>query len=238
MPSAPRFSPAEQESLILKAAAEVIEQSSLMGFTMSAIAKTAGISMGSIYKHVQSKEDVLIALDVMLLQRELAVEKKLTHEKLTQFSATTPEKLIAMSLVDTRKTNLYPFDTQLDMLVGNDAIISRGSPAWVGRMQHACREIGEYLFGVLKQSVESGELSGPEDMDTEIMHLILGMWALDVGNKRVSLASSTGFLPASEIGSPQICNTKRFINSFDWRKPLDDEGIKNVCKLLEEAELR
>lgn len=52
----------EQEALILKAAVKCIEASSLLDFTMSAISKEAEISMGSVYKHIKSKEDVLVAL--------------------------------------------------------------------------------------------------------------------------------------------------------------------------------
>ena len=62
MAPAPKHSPQEQEDLILEAAAQCIEETSLLDFTMSAISKKAGLSMGSIYKHIQSKEDVLVAL--------------------------------------------------------------------------------------------------------------------------------------------------------------------------------
>jgi AcrR family transcriptional regulator len=51
-----------QEEAILEAAARCIEASSLLDFTMAAISKEVGLSMGSIYKHIQSKEDVLLAL--------------------------------------------------------------------------------------------------------------------------------------------------------------------------------
>ena len=61
MAPAPRFSPEEQEKLIICAAITTIVQSSLLDFSMSKIAKLAGLSMGSVYKFVQCKEDVLIA---------------------------------------------------------------------------------------------------------------------------------------------------------------------------------
>jgi AcrR family transcriptional regulator len=57
MVPAPKFSPQQQEEKILTAAAQCIAETSLMDFTMSSIAKRAGLSMGSIYKHIQTKED-------------------------------------------------------------------------------------------------------------------------------------------------------------------------------------
>lgn len=230
---AAKHSPAEQEQLILTAAAEVIEQSSLMDFTMSAIAKTAGMSMGSIYKHVQTKEDVLIALDVMLLKRELKV-----YQQLSDLPLTTPEKLIASCLFDYGKTTLYAFDVQLDLLVGNEAIINRGSPTWVERMHQEGMAIGDFFNDMLLQAQQSGEMTPQGDPVQEVEDLSLGLWALDVGNMRVSLAGCTGFVPPFEIKCPQIGNTKRFINSFDWRKPLDDEGIERASESLKAAGLR
>ena len=56
MAPAPKYSLQQQEDMILSAAEKSIENSSLLDFTMSAIAKGAGLSMGSVYKHVQSKE--------------------------------------------------------------------------------------------------------------------------------------------------------------------------------------
>ena len=62
MSPAPRYSPEEEQELVLDAAVGCIEESSLLGFTIGAIAKRAGLSVGSLYKHVQSKEDLLVAL--------------------------------------------------------------------------------------------------------------------------------------------------------------------------------
>ena len=61
MAPAPKYSPQEQEEIILNAAAECISQTSVLDFTMSAVSKAAKLSMGSIYKHVQCKEDIIFA---------------------------------------------------------------------------------------------------------------------------------------------------------------------------------
>ncbi|MFT4927786.1 MAG: AcrR family transcriptional regulator [Phenylobacterium sp.] len=230
---AAKFSPAEQESMILEAAAEVIEQSSLMDFTMSAIAKKAGISMGSIYKHVQTKEDVLIALDVMLLKRELV-----TYRKLQPLELTTPEKLISCFLLDYQKTNLHSFDVQLGMLVGNEAILKRGSVAWVERMRQGGKELCGFFDEILNQAVNRKELTLPDHNPDELYQLNTGLWALNVGNLRVSLEGCNGYMPKFAPDCAQILNTKRFINSFHWSQPLDTEGLDKVCHLLGEIGLR
>ena len=68
MAPAPKYSPQEQEEIILNAAAECIAETSLLDFTMSSISKAAKLSMGSIYKHVQCKEDIIFALATSVFQ--------------------------------------------------------------------------------------------------------------------------------------------------------------------------
>ena len=122
MAPASRYSAEQQEQLIINAGIKAIQSSSLLGFKMSDIAKYAGISMGSVYKHVQSKEDVLLALATAHFRN--------MHENFTaiyQLPLTTPERYIALNLVDKGKPDLFPFASHLEMLITNDAILSCGS---------------------------------------------------------------------------------------------------------------
>lgn len=50
MAPAPKYSPEEELTRILAAAERCINDTSLLDFTMSALAKEAGISIGSVYK--------------------------------------------------------------------------------------------------------------------------------------------------------------------------------------------
>ena len=95
MAPAPKFSLEEQEKLILFAAVTAIEKSTLLDFSMSSIAKSAGLSMGSVYKYVQCKEDLLIALATNMYQ-----EKQRVFSQVLALPLTTPERIIALSLLD------------------------------------------------------------------------------------------------------------------------------------------
>lgn len=72
MAPAPKYSAEQQEEMILSSAAQAIEETSLLDFSMSSVAKLAGLSMGSVYKFVQCKEDVLIALATQMFQKKTA----------------------------------------------------------------------------------------------------------------------------------------------------------------------
>ncbi|MCJ8296879.1 MAG: TetR/AcrR family transcriptional regulator [Colwellia sp.] len=240
MAPAPRFSAEEQEKLIICAAIKAIEDSSLLDFSMSAIAKLAGLSMGSVYKFVQCKEDVLIALATRMYQERQSVFKKVLALPLT-----TPERIIAASLLDFSKVQMYNFDNQLESIVNTEAMMKRCSQRWLTQMI-ACGERCQTMFQQFMQAAsDSGELtSGNRDIE----EINLGTWSLSVGYfQTVRLhhcrlnnqeESSTDEMLALASDDLHIRTMQRLVNSYDWQKKIADDDIKKVCLTLSNAGLR
>lgn len=241
MAPAPRFSVEEQERLIICAAIKAIEESSLLDFSMSAIAKLAGLSMGSVYKFVQCKEDVLIALATRMYQERQSVFKKVLALPLT-----TPERIIAISLLDFSKVQMYNFDNQLESIVNTEAMMKRCSERWLSLMI-ACGKQCETMFQqFLQNAANSGELtSGSRDIE----EINLGTWSLSVGyfqtvrlhqcwhkdlNESIDDESSL-VLTADNI---HIRTMKRLVNTYDWQQKVSNDDIENICLHLADAELR
>ncbi|WP_057830050.1 TetR/AcrR family transcriptional regulator [Colwellia sp. TT2012] len=240
MAPAPRFSAAEQEKLIIYAAIKAIENSSLLDFSMSAIAKLAGLSMGSVYKFVQCKEDVLIALATRMYQERQSVFKKVLALPLT-----TPERIIATSLLDFSKVQMYSFDSQLESIVNTQAMMKRCSQRWLTQMI-ACGERCQAMFQqFLQAAADSGELtSGSRDIE----EINIGSWSLSLGyfqTVRVhqcwrndlaeNLAEEMLALAPDNL---HIRTMQRLVNTYDWQQKITDDGIKEVCLRLTEAGLR
>jgi len=252
MAPAPRFSTEEQETLIINAAIKAIEESSLLDFSMSAIAKLAGLSMGSVYKFVQCKEDVLVALATRMYQERHCVFKKVLSLPLT-----TPERLIATSLLDCSKVQMYTFDNQLESIVNTEAMMKRCSARWLTQMI-ACGERCQSMFQkLLQNAADSGELSsGRRDVE----EINIGIWSLSVGYfQSVRLHQhrcndmkeqiDTNTVENSEEQTTEnafalapddvyIRSMKRLINAYDWTQKISDNDIKKVCQHLTNAELR
>lgn len=239
MVPAPKFSFEEQEEMILKAAEESIENSSLLDFPMSDIAKRAGLSMGSVYKHVQSKEDVLIALASRMYRNEYGV-----YERLLSLPLTIPERIVAVSLLHRTKTRTYSFESHLDNLVTCPDLLDRCSPGWLTRMRSGCEGMAALFRQLLVQGVEDGELlSGLEvvdEMNQAIWSYCAGYFQLVRQHQCQTLSpelqEQTGSLCAEALISPDalhIRGMKRFINAYEWREPLTCEGIGKACQALE-----
>lgn len=240
MAPAPKFSPEEQEKLILFAAVTAIEKSTLLDFSMSSVAKLAGLSMGSVYKFVQCKEDLLIALATKMYQ-----EKQRVFSRVLALPLSTPERIIALSLLDFSKVQMYSFDDQLESIVNTRSIMQRSSKRWLDYMFNCSKVCEESFQVILKTAVDSGELnSGANDIE----EMNVGTWSLAVGyfqtvrlhHERTVQQDNDEqacLLPLS-LNNVHILNLQRFLNSFDWKTKLKHEDIEKVCRKLVELELR
>lgn len=238
---APRYSPQQQEEKILIAAAQCIEESSLLDFTMSAIATRAELSMGSIYKHIQSKEDVLIALAVNMFTNLRGV-----CEKLLAMPLTMPEKLLAFGLMTPAKYQLYSFDAHLEMLIGNEAVLKRASSHWIEKMVRVEEPLEQLFRDALRGSIETGELAvSDQPGETLVEEILVAIWSMNVGffqvtfQRHARLAGEVAQLPFPlAADDPFNRAALRLLNSYSWRHPLAGHSIEKVCQLLEKEGLR
>lgn len=242
MSPAPKYSAQQQLEMVLEAAIQCIEDSSLLSFTMSAVAKTAGLSMGSVYKQVQCKEDLLIALAVEMFQHEREV-----FSKVMSLPLTTPETLIAFNLLDFHKISYYSFSEELETLVSSDSIIKRASPLWLQRMIDSSEAVGSLFYNLISQAVDSREVDQEgRDRDQLIMEIEVGGWALCRGYMqsvlRYQTRSASG--PNTPLPFPLttddhlVRNTQRLLNTYQWQTPLTDSGIEKAARLLTEIGYR
>ncbi|MGH1372001.1 MAG: TetR/AcrR family transcriptional regulator [Cellvibrionaceae bacterium] len=240
MSPAPKSCPIEQEEKILCAAANCILEASLMDFTMSAIAKRAEMSMGSVYKHIHSKEDVLLALAVKTQQN-----LKRCFAQIYAQPITGPEHLIGLSLIDFNSVDPYPFSRHLEMLISNHVILERASPIWRQRLEESAESLTQVCRSGINSAIAGEELIADESQEDTAHQLMLAIWSLNVGSIQVGLQTmdfdqtEASQLPYPKtIDDPHILNMMRLINSFHWRQPLTREGIERAASVLVELGYR
>jgi AcrR family transcriptional regulator len=243
MAPAPKFSLEEQEKLILFAAVTAIEKSTLLDFSMSSIAKLAGLSMGSVYKFVQCKEDLLIALATKMYQ-----EKQRVFTQVLALPLTTPERIIGLSLLDFSKVQMYSFDDQLESIVNTKSIMKRSSQRWLDYMINCSKVCEDSFQVVLQAAVDSDELQSVASNEMEQINI--GAWSLAVGyfqtvrlhhgrnhNQQDDDDAQAG-ISALAVDNVHILNLQRFLNSFDWRKKVSKQDVEKVSEQLVALALR
>ncbi|NRB41126.1 MAG: TetR/AcrR family transcriptional regulator [Pseudomonadales bacterium] len=242
MAPAPRYSPEQQQKMIISAAAICIEKSSLLDFTMSAISKETGLSMGSIYKHIQSKEDVLLALatDMFGHMHDMFTE-------IMQFELPIAERLLALQLFCPKKAQLFSFDAPLRMLVNNDAILQRASSAWIEKMNRADIAVEDMINTQLQNALDAGAMKACDESEQKMANEIhLGLWSLCVGFQQVAHQRHSRHQIHEDIELPFplavehsiIQASKRFLNSFPWLTPASNQGLEKACAMLVEKHYR
>lgn len=213
---------------------------------MSGIAKKAGMSMGSIYKHVHTKEDVLMALaqhGFDCLTRAFA--------NIFKTPLSISEQLIALSLIDYSKVDPYPFSRHLEMLISNNALLSRTSPQWQQKTGTSGCGIEDVMMLRFRTAIENDELTPEGEEEQFLDQLHLGIWAINVGYIQVLLQThndqQVSTLPSGkdieeifplDAKNPHIQNCMKLINSYQWRDPLTQEGIQRAIDALLELEYR
>ena len=239
---APRFSCQEQETLILDAAAKCIEATSLLDFTMSAISKEAGLSMGSIYKHIQSKEDVLVALGYHYQQHFMAVVKQIFALPLPAVA-----RIPAVQLMDHSLVSPFGFAPQLETLLGNEAILRRASPGWLEKFIAVDIAVEDLFQQEILRACDEGELRVEAPQQEAIANeLVTSMWSICVGHTQVQMQRSARHLlnqdtperTRLESDSVIVRSMTRMMNTYPWTTPLTEELLATTCQLLQKQGLR
>lgn len=239
---APKFSVEEQQRRIIDAAESCIEQSSLLDFTMSSVSKAAGLSMGSVYKFVQTKEDVLVALAAKSLEHRF-----LSWKTVMEIPMSLPERTLATYLIASEKLQCFSFGFDLEKFVTNDAVLKRASDGWVLKLVQAERQFDEMYRQQLRDAIAAGELSvTPETEEDLIAELSLSLWSLYSGFQQVDahlqarqrVGVETQALYPLKPRDFFIASVQRLLNGYDWSTPLTDTSVESVCARLEQQGLR
>jgi AcrR family transcriptional regulator len=241
MAPAAKYSSEEQEAMILEAAAECIVESSLMDFTMSSVAKKAGLSMGSVYKHVQSKEDLILALANVSFRHQSAV-----FSQVLSLDMPTPSKIVAIALLSPHKIQHFEFDAALQAFAVNEAVIKRASKNWTDRLVLAHAACENQFTKAVQKGIEAGELEHKQGLDALIAELNVGCWALMVGFENVQritefrqIVNGTDSLKEPlAIDSAAIKNLVRLVNSYPWKEPFQQSSLTTLTETLAALGLR
>ncbi|MDE3270509.1 TetR/AcrR family transcriptional regulator [Pseudoalteromonas sp. G4] len=241
MAPAPKFSAEKQQDLILKAAEECIQESSVTDFTMAKIARLAGLSMGSVYKFVQSKEDIVLALAYESFNHASVVFNQVLHSSLA-----THEKILAISLIAPRKLQRFSFCYDLQSYATNEAVIKRASTMWTEKMIEASTRCEQAFKLALTDGINAGALKQVPNLGEVIEEIIISGWAITVGYEHVQRIQQTkqitesteSFLEPLALDHPIIRSSMRLLNSYPWQEPLSQTSLQRIDTTLKELNLR
>lgn len=226
-----------QEELIESAAIKCIEKSSVLDFTMAALAKEAGVSPGTVYKYFHSKENILASLAL----RDLSYASQVISRTLS-LPLTTPELLIGTLLLPFEDLCLFQFSNQLQNLMASTTFINT-RPNLLKEYTHQNKIIETMFHDTIYQAYESGELNVVvNERDIVAEELIIGLSSMRSGFfqrlvRNKALATVSGLYNLANINNANkalICSARRLINTYPWSTPLDEQGVEKASKSVNE----
>lgn len=235
---APKHTIEEQEKLILDAAAQCILDSSLIDFKMSAIAKEAGLSMGSVYKHIQSKEDVLVALSVRVDRQAYAIIREIL-----QLPYSLPSKIVAINLVSQEAMYTYDFSYQMLSMLNSKDLLAKASQNWLSKFHQVSADIRGLFQEALLDAMHSDELLCEDnEKETLIEEFLLLHWAINLGYPQIlnhphetQIGQTQNHADVDwSLDHPLVKAMIRMTNSYPWKTPLELDELNELEQVLSE----
>ncbi len=217
---------------MLAAARALIAEQGLLKLQMSAIAQRCEYSVGTLYQHFESKEDLLLAL---------TVEDTLAHVELFQrvghWVASSRDRMFAIGVADLLFVRKNPLHFQLMQYVLTEAVWAATSLSRRKAYQDAIAPIADVVGGIVQAAIDAGEVHAQGLSNHQIS---VGFWVLSVGTH--NLVHAQGVL--EEFSGPDpyrlMCRHMQvMLNGYGWlpMANLNDPAaleqlIQTVCSAL------
>lgn len=179
----------QREQHILVCAWNMVADEGFLALRISDLAKSASVSVGTLYAHFESKEDLIIAMAVEAWQAKLAY-----IEQVNRLDLDVVERVIAIPIA------LYLFDREnpvyfeAQQLAGVPSIWRKASPMRHQSMLNLCGGFEAQLMPLVESAVDAGGLDLSQEREKNLDAIEYSQIALAVGNAYMSNI----FLPESE----------------------------------------
>ena len=214
-----------RERAIIETTMRLLAERGFLDVRMADIARETKNSMGTIYSHFESKEDLLVACAYAL-----ALEHKALILAIREQAVPAIEKIITTAHCSWLISMHHPDLIEIDNLSMMPSIWRRATPQRAEQLNRLYEELAGIFLQIVLQAIESG-LSGDAELDEaaagQLAHYLThGMWGLCVG---LSSTAQSGYASTlcpkqSDEGSYAhfTINFTNFLRGYGWDEPEPD----------------
>lgn len=220
-----------REQEIIEIAIKLLSEKGFLDVRMSDIAKATGYSMGTIYSHFESKEDLIVACAHTLIQ-----DKKGLFENIAQLPEIPDiERITTLAQCSWLISIQHPEFIEIDTLSLMPSVWRRATPERAERLNELHVELAASFLSIVMKAIENG-INGHTHLDEAekeqlATHLTHGMWGLCVG---LSNTMQSGYVSAlSPKESEQTyshfkTNFTNFLKGYGWQEE-DTDAVFLRC---------
>lgn len=226
-----------REKEIVETTIRLLSQRGFLDLRMADIAKETSYSMGTIYSHFESKEDLLVACAYALI-----LEHKVLFNAIGSQPISAIEKIITTAQCSWQISMRHPDLIEIDNLSLMPSVWRRATKQRAHELNQLHVELAQLFLGIVFEAIETS-LDGYEALDRPEIeqlanYLTHGMWGLCVG---LSSTAQSGY--ASTLCPDQgddesdryfATNYTNFLKGYGWREE-NPEAVFAQCKGIAQA---
>ncbi|WP_067581696.1 TetR/AcrR family transcriptional regulator [Endozoicomonas ascidiicola] len=174
---------AQRESDIIQSTLELLKQKGFMELKMSEVAKHAQYSMGTVYSHFSSKEDLLLGCAT-----SVAGQAEATFQKILTSAIAPTERLLTLIIANWLSDARDPHYFFLRQLAMNPDIWTRASEKRAQALDDICHCVAQKVEALIVELLPDNPSLMTSKHDGTITDILMGLWSMSEGLYRISLS--------------------------------------------------
>jgi AcrR family transcriptional regulator len=204
----------ERENLVLETARGFIREKGFLSLTMAELAEAVEYSVGTLYTHFETKENLLVALAVQTIS-----QRAILFEQVQQARLKSRDRIYGILIVRLVLAESAPETFDIERLAASPSVWKRATKKRYQEMVAAEQRCSLIVANIIEDAISEG------DLDTEhvsIADMIFGLWSLTIGFHRLTLSfDDLAKVGVSNIERAVKINYRLLLDSYDWL-PLHD----------------
>ncbi|MDX8412451.1 MAG: TetR/AcrR family transcriptional regulator [Mariprofundales bacterium] len=211
----------QREHEIIDKSIQLLSQQGFLSLRMSDIAQAAQYSMGTIYSHFESKEDLLIAC-----AHTLVLEHQLLIQTIQQRPIPAIEQIIATAQCNWLISMHHPDLIEIDNLSLMPSVWRRATRQRADQLNQLHVVLASTFLAIVEQAI-ADNLHGYQHLEaaekSQLAHTLThGMWGLCVGlasTAQSGYASNLCPKNSDENHAHFTTNYANFLKGYGWQEP-------------------
>jgi len=210
----------ERESLILSTARRLIHDKGFLSLTMSDLATAVEYSVGTLYRHFETKEDLLVALAVQSISQRAQL-----FEAVRQVKRPSRDRVYGILIVRLMLAEASPETFDIERLASSPSIWKRATAERYQAMVAMEQRCSQTVIEIIRDALAAGDLPAGQVSEAEI---IFGLWSITVGFHRLVQS----FVDIQQVGlADAIAAVKKnyclLLDGYGWQ-PVEDWDAQEV----------
>lgn len=220
----------QREQEIIEVAVGLLSETGFLDMRMSDISETTGYSMGTLYSHFESKEDLIVACAHALCQDEQGLFDDVAAQSIPDI-----EKIITLAQCSWLISTQHPKLIEIDSLSLMASVWRRATQRRAEALSCQHEGLASTFLEIVLKTIGNG-INGHEERSDEekrhlASHLTHGMWGLCVGLMSTIQSGYASTLCPKESGQTYAhftTNYRCFLQGYGWEET-DPDAVFARC---------